>query len=140
MVFILDVNINFNNFNNFTSDEKWELLKNKIVYFQYNDNTYNPLFNMNHLPATLQEYILIFNHYVNKNLIEENKILKKRIQELTSLEKYKKFDSLEPKKRLKVTPEELDKIKELRKEGITISKIAKIYGVSEQTIYNYLKR
>ena len=133
MIFIIDVNINFNNL---TSDEKWELLKNETVYFQYNNNTYNPLFNMNHLPVTLQEYILIF----NQNLIEENKILKKRIQELTSLEKYKKFDSLEPKKRLKVTPEELDKIKKLRKEGITISKIAKIYGVSEQTIYNYLKR
>lgn len=132
MIFILDANLKISEF---TIEKQWEILKNEIVYFKFNDNCYN-YFNNNNLPATLQAYVIHF----SQHLIQENKILKKRIQELTKLEKYKPFDSLEPKKRLKVTPEELDKIKELRKEGITISKIAKIYGVSEQTIYNYLKR
>lgn len=141
---MLDKNININSL---TLDNVWELLKNEIVYFQQDLN--NPDLNNyisfvnknnNELPATLEDYLLVFKNKINKDLIEENKQLKKRIKELTRLEKYKIFDSVEPKKKIKVTKEELEKIKELKAKKVPVRIIADTYGVTEQTIYNYLKR
>lgn len=141
---MLDKNISINSL---TLDNVWELLKNEIVYFQQDLN--NPDLNNyisfvnknnNELPATLEDYLLVFKNKINKDLIEENKQLKKRIKELTRLEKYKIFDSVEPKKKIKVTKEELEKIKELKAKKVPVRIIADTYGVTEQTIYNYLKR
>lgn len=141
---MLDKNININSL---TLDNVWELLKNEIVYFQQdlnNPDLNNYIFfvnkNNNELPATLEDYLLVFKNKINKDLIEENKQLKKRIKELTRLEKYKIFDSVEPKKKIKVTKEELEKIKELKAKKVPVRIIADTYGVTEQTIYNYLKR
>ena len=83
---MLDKNISINSL---TLDNVWELLKNEIVYFQQDLN--NPDLNNyisfvnknnNELPATLEDYLLVFKNKINKDLIEENKQLKKRIKEL----------------------------------------------------------
>lgn len=139
---MIDVNINIGAL---SSNERWELLKNEITYFMYIDNNCRNLIRIiDGQAATLQDIISIF---INEGQIkeyeelkEENKRLKSRIEELTKLEKYKIFDSLEPKKKIKVTEEELQKIKELKAEKIPVRIIASTYGVTAQTIYNYLKR
>lgn len=122
-----------------------ELIEKEVIYFLYDNGKYKSFQNPDKTLITMKDFIkyfLIHNQIQEyEELKKENKILKKRIKELT---KYKeisdKFTSLEPKKRLKVTAEEIEKIKELRKQGISISKIAKTYGVTPKTIYNYLKR
>lgn len=135
---MLDTNENY---------ELWEIekfckmIKNEMIYFLYNNGKYE---NFNDV-QTLKNWI---DYFLNANQIQEyeelkkeNKILKKRIQELTKYKEFSdKFTNLEPKKRLKVTPEEIEKIKELRKQGVSIPKIAKTYGVTPTTIYNYLKK
>ena len=118
-----------------------ELIENEIVYFLYDNGEYK-----NFTPEdTMEKWIKYFlksgkiQEY--EKLKEENKILKKRIQELTKYKEFsEKFTSLEPKKKTKVTKEELEKIKELKAKKIPVRIIADTYGVTEQTIYNYLKR
>lgn len=139
-----DANINLGEL---SINECCELLKNETVYFKFNNNNHY----YEHLIDTPNTEMLklqdIINIFINEGQIkeyeelkEENKRLKSRIKELTKLEKYKIFDSLEPKKKIKVTEEELQKIKELKAEKIPVRIIASTYGVTEQTIYNYLKR
>lgn len=136
---MIDKNINIKELD---VEEIWEILKDEIVYFENDVNVYENLVYSpnNNLPATLKDYLITFKNKVNEDLIQENKQLKKRIKELTKLEKYKIFDSLEPKKKTKVTKEELEKIKELKSKKVPVRIIADTYGVTEQTIYNYLKR
>lgn len=117
-----------------------KLIEKEIVYFKYDDEKYRHF-----TPEdTMEKWIEYFlkNGQIQKyeELKEENKILKKRIEELTKLEKYKIFDSLEPKKKIKVTKEELKKIKELKAKKVPVRIIADTYGITEQTVYNYLKR
>ena len=118
-----------------------ELIENEIVYFLYDNGEYKSF-----TPDdTLEKWI---KYFLNANQIQEyeelkkeNKILKKRIQELTKYKEFsEKFTSLEPKKKTKVTKEELKKIKELKAKKVPVRIIADTYGVTEQTIYNYLKR
>ena len=118
-----------------------ELIENEIVYFLYDNGEYK-----NFTPEdTMEKWIKYFLKYGKiqeyEKLKEENKILKKRIQELTKYKEFsEKFTSLEPKKKTKVTKEELEKIKELKAKKVPVRIIADTYGVTEQTIYNYLKR
>lgn len=127
--------------------EIWEiekfckLIKKEIIYFIYDNGEYKS-FTPDDTLEKLIKYFLNANQIQEyEELKKENKILKKRIQELTKYKEFSdKFTSLEPKKRLKVTAEEIEKIKELRKQGISVPKIAKIYGVTSKTIYNYLKK
>lgn len=99
-------------------------------------------------PVLLKDYVEIFNKYVNQDLLEsysnlkiENELLKQQVEELKKYEEYSnKFLSLEPKKKLKLNLSEIEQIKISRQNGMTIKELAKTYGVSYKTIYNYLKK
>ena len=85
-----------------------KMLKNEIVYFLYDNGEYR---NFNP-ECTIKDWIEYFLKWGQiqeyEKLKEENKILKKRIQELTKYKNFsEKFTNLEPKKRLKVTAEEI---------------------------------
>lgn len=150
MIQLLDIN---ENYGVWEIKELLKLLENEIIYFDtgIRNNNNEVLSNFwfilkeSNKSVTLKDLINVYiqNDAIEeyKALKEENRILKKRIQKLTKYVEYSnKFTDIEPKKRLKVTSDEIEKIKELKAQGVPISKIAKTYGVSPKTIYNYLKR
>lgn len=122
-----------------------KMIENEIVYFLQDNGNYLKFSPNELVEMTIKDWIEYFlkNGKIQEyeKLKEENKILKKRIQELTKYKEFsEKFTSLEPKKKTKVTKEELEKIKELKAKKVPVRIIADTYGVTEQTIYNYLKR
>lgn len=142
---MLDAN---ENYELWESEKFCKLIEKEIVYFIDNNGTYKTFLKDKSNCTSNCTMKDLINYFLEKKQIpeyeelkKENKILKKRIQELTKYKEFSdKFTSLEPKKRLKVTAEEIEKIKELRKQGVSIPKIAKTYGVTPTTIYNYLKK
>ena len=124
--------------------EQWEVLKDKIPYFELKDKLNrkefkNLIYTTNGANVVLNDLInefVCYSYEYNK-IKKENDYLKREVKRL---KKYEVFDSLEPKKKIKVSKQELEEIKELRLKGKSVKDIASIYNVSRQTIYNYFQK